>query len=247
MRLALSATALTALLAGSVTLYGQAPPARGRSSAPTAQGRKAPAKAAPAEKIGSNRYRLGAVTADLGAREVSVAGTVNADLTTLEFIANTEGGAKAYESAITAATDAATFNAALLLIGLDPSHARVPVRHFDAAPPKGDAVEIWVEFQIGPAKKRVRAEEMLFDERTKLPLANGSWVYTGSTFSAGRLMADTDGVLIGFVHSPAPLIETTGKGAVSAYGSVVFNKRLGLPPHSPVTLIVKAVGPAAAK
>ncbi len=50
-----------------------------------------------------------------------------------------------------------------------------------------------------------------------------------------------DGVLIGFVHSPAPIIENAGPGAVDAFGSIVFNTRLGLVSGDRVTLIVRAV------
>jgi hypothetical protein len=37
-------------------------------------------------------------------------------------------------------------------------------------------------------------------------------------------MAELDGVLIGFVHSLAPIIEK--RGAVGAFGSIVWNKEL---------------------
>ena len=56
--------------------------------------------------------------------ELTVAGTVNPDVRTLEFIANARDGIKAYETAVTLDTDAITFNAALLLIGLDKSRSK---------------------------------------------------------------------------------------------------------------------------
>jgi hypothetical protein len=67
-------------------------------------------------------------------------------------------------------------------------------------------------------------------------------VYTGSQFIPGSNMyaAQLDGVLIGFVHSPAPVIENPRAGAVSAFGSVVLNREL-IAPGTPVTLIVKAL------
>src|SRR5258706_252244 len=84
----------------------------------------------PVERLGPNRLRIGEVLVDVDAREVAVTGHVN-DVQWLEWVANTTGGLKAYESAITADTNAITFNTALLLIGLDKAHARVPIRHFD--------------------------------------------------------------------------------------------------------------------
>ena len=192
------------------------------------------------ERIGPNLMRLGQVRVDTQAREVSVSGHIN-DVTLLEWLANTVGGFKEYESAISADTDAVTFNTALLLIGLDRSHAPAPTDRFDQFMPSGDPVELWVEWNERSQRKRVRAEQLILDKRTQTTFPEGVWVYTGSNFlpSAGY-MAALDGVLIGFVHSPAPIIENPSPSAVGAYGSVVLNKEL-IAPGTPVTLIVRAL------
>jgi len=192
------------------------------------------------ERVGPNQLRLGNVRVDTAAREVSVTGRIN-DVPILEWVANTQGGFKAYESAISADTDAITFNAALLLIGLDKAHARVPTQHFDPKPPAGDPVDVLVEWIVGNETRRIRIEQLLLDKRTNTTLADSQWVYTGSQFVPGtnRYQAQLDGVLIGFVHSPAPVIENAGAGAVGAYGSVVLNRDL-VAPGTTVALIVKA-------
>jgi len=198
------------------------------------------------EKLGPNRLRIGRVQVDVATREVAVTGHVN-DVQFLEWVANTTNGLKAYESAITADTDAITFNTALLLIGLDKAHARVPTQHFDREPPRGDPVEIFVEFGEATKRRRVRIEQLLLDKRTNTTLPEGPWLYTGSTlFPDGGYMAQLDGVLIGFVHSPAPIIENPGAGAVGAFGSLVLNKEL-VAPGTDVTLIVKALAAAVTK
>lgn len=190
------------------------------------------------ETIGPGLFRVQNVTVDVKAREVRVPGRIN-KVDVLEFVANTLGGFKAYESAFTVETNAVSFNTALLLIGLDKARSRVPTMHFDPVAPEGDPVELW--FEAAPGKRR-RIEEMLFDQRSKTTLPVGPWVYTGSTvLSDGRYVAEVDGVLIGFVHSPAPIIENPRAGAVDAYGSFVMNPKLGLPPLTPITLIVRAL------
>jgi hypothetical protein len=188
---------------------------------------------------------MGTMQIDVARREVIVPARTN-DATLLEFVANTRGGMKAYESALTVDTDAVRFNAALLLIGLDPAHARVPTRHFDPVAPSGDLVEVSVEWTAGGERHRLPVEQLLFDRRTNAPIPEGPWVYTGSTFlrdplNGDKYMADMDGVLIGFVHSPAPIIENPRAGAVNAYGSVVFNQNIGLKPNTAVTLTIRAV------
>jgi hypothetical protein len=219
-----------------ISVAGATPP----SQAPAQQPKPAPR---PVEKIRDGVFRVGTIEVDTIKKEARVNGVVNSDVTTLEWVANTKGGAKAYESAFTVDTDATTFNAALLLMGLDPSHARVPTRHFDPVPPQGDAVEIWVEWTAGTTPRRVRIEQFLYDERTSAPMRFGPWVYTGSAFSGGRYLADLDGVLIGFVHSPSPVIENPGSGAVDAFGRVTLNnRRLGVPAGQKVTLVIRSLG-----
>jgi len=207
------------------------------------------------EKLADGAYRLGPIRVDTVNRELSVAGSVN-DVTILEFVANTKNGHKAYESAVTIDTDAVTFNAALLLLGLDPKRAVVPKRHFDPTPPEGDPVDIFVDVATRidpvtpPTTRRLRVEELLFDKRTGKTMAEGPWVYTGSGFAEDlngrRYLADLDGVLIGFVHSPSPVIENPRAGAVDGYGSVVLNPNLGLSSGNPITLVIKAL-PRSAK
>jgi hypothetical protein len=193
------------------------------------------------EKVRAGVYRIGKIEVDTLKHELRAPGTINPNVTTLEFVANSTGGQKAYESAITVDADAIAFNAAVLLLGVDPSHARVPRYHFDTMVPGGDPLELFVEWSAAGGTKRVRAEELLYDERTKSPLREGPWVYTGSSTLNGNFMAEMDGVLIGFVHSPSPVIENPRPGAIGAYGAVVFNKGLGLAAGTKVTLIVKAI------
>lgn len=219
--------------------------ALGASTIADAQTPAQPPRAATVRKLGDGAYAIGDVQVDLAHHELRVPATTN-DAMTLEFVACTKGGFKSYESALTVDTDAISFNTALLLLGLDPRHARVPVRHFDPVAPAGDPVEISIEW--GPEGDRHHAaiEQLLFDRRTSTTLPEGAWVYTGSTFlrdpyNGDRYMADVDGVLIGFVHSPSPIIENPRAGAVNAYGYVVFNKNLGLAPGTAVTLVVRTV------
>ncbi len=195
---------------------------------------------APIRKLSDTTYAVGDLRIDTAKRELTATGRIN-DVTVLEFVANTKSGFKAYESALTIDTDAITFNTALLLLGVDPNRSRVPTRHFDAIPPKGDPVDIFVEWAIGDTPHRIRVEELLFDTRTNKTLPEGPWVYTGSTFVDGRYLADIDGVLIGFVHSPAPVIENPRVGAVDAYGFVVRNPNIAMPPGRWVTIIIRAL------
>jgi len=200
-----------------------------------------PKPSEPVEKLGPSLFRVGRVHVDTASRQVSVAGRIN-PVTTLEFIANTRGGFKAYESAITLDTDGVDFNIGLLLIGLDVSHSRVPKRHFDPTPPEGDRVSIVVEWNRGAERVRVPVEQLMYDKVSQETVPTAAWVYTGSAILPdGRYLANVDGVIIGFVHSPAPIIEHVAGAGVNRYGQIVLNPNLGLEPDTPVTLTVQAL------
>jgi hypothetical protein len=204
------------------------------------------AKPPAVERLGPNLYRVGSIRVDVARREVSVAGTVNPDVRTLEFIANGRDGLRAYETAVTLDTDGVTFNTALLLIGLDRSRARnAPRNHFDPAVAEGDPVDVSITCP-GHECQRMPAERLMYDTGTKRVLSGGSWVYTGSSFLPdGRYLAQIDGTLVSFVHDPASIIEYASGAGLNRYGSIVLNPNLGLPAKTAVTVIIRSLRPAA--
>jgi hypothetical protein len=164
-------------------------------------------------------------------------------VTTLEFIAATKKGYKNYESAIELDTTAINLTVGLLLIGLDPARSVPPSRHLDPAAPKGDPVDIFVEWGEGDQHRRIKAEELVYDDVEKKTMSEGPFVYTGSVFSKANNgnLADVEGSLIGFVHSPAPVIDSPRVSARGPYGARKFNMELGLAPGTSVLLTVKAL------
>jgi hypothetical protein len=212
----------------------------GRMSAQQAKPAPATSNMAAVEKLGQGRLRIGQIVVDTTRREAIVSGTVN-EVSFLEWVANTRNGAKAYESAITIDTDAVTFNTAMLLIGLDPANARHPERHFDPNPPQGDLVDIQIEYSRGGEKTRVPVEQILVDKESGKTMPSEGWVYTGSSFRFdGLFAAEIDGTLIGFVHSPSPIIEQVGTGAINRFGQIGLHP--DLKPSTTVTLTFRNLG-----
>ena len=205
--------------------------------------REPPPKApAPIERLGPNLLRVGNVRVDQERREISVSGVVT-DAQSLEFIAVIKGGLKAYESALELDTNAINFNLGLILIGLDPAHATPPRFHFDPELPKGDPVEIWVEWTDAGQRRKVRGEELIFNGIANKTLTEGPWVYTGSVFvgPVNAYLADIEGPLIGFVHTPAPIIESPRPFSRADYGRIHLNPALNLKAGTQVTLSVRAL------
>ncbi|MGD0309554.1 MAG: YdjY domain-containing protein [Acidobacteriota bacterium] len=246
----LAGSAIVAMVFGSILLAGpwqqtpQNPPQKPPPTPPPLPGTKPPGQpSSPPEvkKISDTLLQLGSILVDTQKKEVTVSGQMLPDRT-LEFLASQKAGYKLYESAMELDTDAVSFNLALILIGLQKSNAVVPKGHFDPAQAAGDPVEIWVEWGSGDSIRKVRGEELLYDLRTKQVPQTGGWVYTGSTvLPDGRYMAEMDGVLIGFVHDPASLIENSLGAGMGAYGSIHINPNLNIAGGTPLKLTIKAI------
>ncbi len=219
--------------------------ARGFAAAQDANAVQPNAKPAAIEKLGPNLYRLGKIRVDTSNREVSVSGKINPDAQTLEFVANTKDGWRAYESALSLDTDAISFNAALVLIGLDGSHAKgQPKFHFDPSAVDGDAVVVTLECPGGECQ-RMPAERLMYDREKKEAVSGGKWIYTGSSFTPdNRYLADIGAVLIGFVHDPATVIEYSVGAGLGRYGQIITNPTLGLTPGTVIKITVKPAAPA---
>jgi hypothetical protein len=196
-------------------------------------------------RLSATTYRIGEITVDTAAGTLAVPGTVN-DAATLEFVATTIKGLKGYESAMTLNTNAVTFNAAMLLLGVDPTRGKPSKFQFDPDAPEGDPVEITVAWTIGGKTRTEPVESLIFDQVSKKTLPAGPWVYTGSQFVETpdyRLyLAELDGVLIGFMHGPQSIIDNPRNDAIGRFGTYILNPELGLKPESPVILTVKVIG-----
>lgn len=228
---------MTFFLAAALLLCAQAP----APPTPTPAGRPSPA----VERLGEGRFRIGAIHVDTNKREVTIRGSLN-DVQALEFLANSRGGMKAYESAMTLDTDAISFNIALVLIGLDRANAKVATGHFDPAEVRGDPVSLTVEFQSPSGPERGPVEKLLYDRSTNTAIEPSEWVYTGSTFYPdGRFAADAEGVLIGFAHTPSSVIESVKGIGLSRYGAIVINPRILK--GTPIALRITALGKPAAR
>lgn len=195
-----------------------------------------------AEALGKGRFRIGKVTVDTIKREILVPGRVNMNEGVIEFIASVKGGFKLYESLMELDVNAYEFNLALILIGMDQKKGKASIRHFDPKPPKGDPVEIWVEWKEGGKNKVIRAEDMVFDINRKISMPHTHWIYTGSTIlEDGTYMAQMDGVLIGYVHDPASIIDSPTDFGLTEYGFLMVNKNITPPVGTRIQLRVKSL------
>ena len=202
-----------------------------------------PTTPAPVERLGPSLLRVGNVKVNTATKEISVPGVVTDAAGVLEFVAMTKGGFKGYETALELDTNAINFNVALILMGIDPDRSTPPKRQFDPSIPQGDAVEMWVEWDESTGRRKVRVEQLIYNKQSNTTLAEGPWVYTGSVFvkSANALLADIEGPLIGFAHTPATIIDSPRALPATNYGNDVLNPALNLKPGTAIQLTVRAL------
>jgi hypothetical protein len=142
----------------------------------------------------------------------------------LEFIA-VEPTGRDYESLLTLDCKPSELQFALILIGgesgLLPQQAK-------AGEKVGDRLQLEVEWETDGKNKRVPAEKLLRDRRTKKAPVDIPWIFTGSYFTKNFdghdvFMADQEQAFIALWWSPSALINVGGE-----YGNPYRGENQGL-------------------
>jgi len=195
----------------------------------------------PIEKIGDNLYRIGKLTIDGDARELTMPGWVNMSEGLVELLACAPGG-KTHESVLVIDVEPYHLQVALLALGLE---ARGNLEfQGDPRTPDGDPVEIHVEWkdpENGKVTKR-RGEELVYNVKADRPMKKTHWVFTGSRVVDGAFIAQLDGSLVTTYHDPNTIIDNplpTG-GDDTFYEA---NRFLVPPVGTKVTMKIRALEP----
>ena len=180
------------------------------------------------EKLGGEKFRIGAITVDRNKRLITVPGRMipYEENKPIEFVATMKQGYKSYESILMLDANAFEFNLACILIGLDADKASSAKFHFDPDPVEGDKVSISVGWrESGQWIEKDVADLVKVGEEK--PVSPSVWVYTGSAFLDGdRYLAQMDGVLIGLIHDPASIIEHREGIGIGNWRSIAIDAAL---------------------
>lgn len=164
-----------------------------------------------AVKVGENLYRLGQVLVDTRKREVTLRGWINMEEGLVEYLAVAAGG-KLHESVLVLDARPTHLQVALILLGLE---AKGDFEfQGDPRPPKGDPVEIWVEWKEKEQTRRVRAEQLIRDSKRNRAMEATPWIFTGSKLYEGVLLAEIAKSLIATFHDPAAILNNPLTGGV---------------------------------
>jgi hypothetical protein len=192
----------------------------------------------PVEKLGDERYRIGAITVDRSSSSFSVPGKIIHLTDALEYLAVSSNGMKEYESLLELTTLPGDFNLACILVGLDDENSVKPRFQFDEEKAEGQRVAISLSWDNDGETETLSGANALqvgddaFDDN--------HWVYIGSaTGNYGKeFMADAGGTLISFVHDPYSIIDHRNGAGIGNYGLVTANVEVLPPIGTAITLTI---------
>ena len=157
------------------------------------------------KQIGPNEYKIGGVILNKNRKEMYLPGSINMQSGLVEYLACHAEVGKLHESVLKVEAKPSDLQVGLLLLGCK-AHNNVKFQG-DPTIPEGDLLEIWVEWELqDKTKKRVRAEELVYDQEKKKPMDKTYWIFTGSQIIDGQFMADIEGSIIATFRDPAALI-----------------------------------------
>jgi len=165
----------------------------------------------------------------------------------LEFFAVTAGG-KTHEAviAVTGNADleredipeglAGTLNACILALGYEKGTPVQATRDGKVVPPSGKKIHLYLEWTGEDGKTvRARAEDLVYNSKTRKPMERGKWVYIGSRFEKDwadgetRYMADLTGDVAATYSWPNTIIDNvTSEGSDDIY-YVCYTPRIPAP------------------
>ena len=190
------------------------------------------------EKLPDGKARIGEMTIDGDKREIVMPGQIATWERNIEVLIASPRG-RAYESLLVAPVRPFYFQLALLTLGLTPGKGVESVGQSKA--PKGAPLEVSVEYEDPTTKKakRVRAEQLLWDEQAKKPMKEHVWCFVGSRLVEGRFMGDVLGDLIVTMHHPDAIVDSSLTEATNEYIYNV-NDKVCPKPGTKVSIIIRA-------
>lgn len=157
------------------------------------------------KKIGPYEYKIGDILLNTREKEIIIPGSINMQKGLIEYVACQGEIGKLHESILRLDAKPSHLQIALLLLGF--KHKNTLRYQGDPNIPKGDKLDIWVEWELpGKKRKSVRAEKLVYNQKEKQTMQETYWVFTGSRIVDGQFLADTEGSMIATFNDPLAII-----------------------------------------
>jgi hypothetical protein len=153
-------------------------------------------------------------------------------------------GQKAHETVVTIEAKPSAVHQALVELGLTPGK---PVLGESKEPPRGPAVNVYLEVPAAGGARRLPIDKVLLDPKTNKPMPKVQWRFTGSVLSqpdpnkeAKVYGADLTGTLIAiFPVTDQTVFQTNMTIKEEKYVKLETNKKLVPAEGTPVKLVLE--------
>jgi len=200
------------------------------------------------KEIEAGVYQIGSLILDINKNEITVPGKIRKNQGIVEYLATGELG-KTHESVLVLDVEPIHLQVALLRLGMEfGSNLRY---QGDPLPPKGDPVEIWVEWEVSQSGsdqtgKRVlhRAEDLVYNVVKDMPMQHTHWIFTGARIIDDRIFtAQTTKSLIAIYRDADAIFNNPLPGAADD-NTYRVNSELVPAEETKIKLIIKPVNKA---
>jgi len=156
-----------------------------------------------AEKIDEGIYRIGKVTLNRNEGNLQFPAKVNMKEGLVEYLAVSRNG-KLHESVLVVEAQPLDIQLGLLLLGLN--YGGGLEYQGDKKAPKGDKVEIWVKWKENRKERKVRGEDLIYNQLTRKSMTYTHWVFTGSQIIEKEFMAQIEGSIVATYRDPFAIL-----------------------------------------
>ena len=174
----------------------------------------------PLKEIHPGIFQLGDVKIDKRRRTVSFSAVMNLRQGPMEYLLVSSWG-KVHESILRTETEPYRIHVAMLLLGAkgagtnEEDAVEVPgsfVSHPSNVRIPGDEITLDVKWKENGKVTRKKAEELIFNSKSKSVLRKGDWVYNGSLLEGHSFLAQREGSIVSLVTDPEALINNAVPG-----------------------------------
>jgi hypothetical protein len=160
-------------------------------------------------KLEENIFQIGGVKINKKEMSASINGVINMSDGLVEYLACSPKG-KLHESVLNLYAEPYHIQMALLLLGLAPGDMPLD---FQGAPqqPCGDPVKIMISWKENAQRMEYSPEDLIVNIKTKTPMEQSDWVFTGSKILDNQYMAQVEGSIMAVYHDPFAMIDHRSK------------------------------------
>jgi len=153
----------------------------------------------PLKQIAPGIFQLGSVRLNKEQRTIQFPATINMTNGLVEYLL-VNGTGKLHESVLKTETEPSQIHVAFLFIGANGAATNATGTNIS-----GDTFTIELNWKNADGEKHPRAENLIFNSKSKSPMSKEGWIYNGSKVIDGTFIAQRDGSIVSIISDSLAL------------------------------------------